>query len=137
MQESMELQVSQIGGPDEGRKIINNAIIDLSALGFCDLGCLYPFRTMVRTFFFVEEKSFDAIRVSLQSNRPVFEVRKQNGRNSDVVINDVSFRKPSLRIENFIEVRDVDLRSINVEALLVRLLLFLLPNNFLLFFLFS
>src|ERR1700736_848687 len=69
VQEGMKLQVGQICSPNKGRKIIDHAIINFSSLGFGDLGCLYPRRTMSRTFFFVKEESLHAIRISFECNR--------------------------------------------------------------------
>ena len=68
------------------------------------VGLLPPRRPVA----FVEESAFNAIRVPLQRERTVLQVRQEHGRDFDVVINDLPFGKTGLGIENFLQARDGD-----------------------------
>jgi hypothetical protein len=57
----------------------------------------------------VEEEAVHTIRISLQGDRAVFQMRQKHRRDANVVVDDLPFRKTRRRIQHLIEVRDHDL----------------------------
>src|SRR6185369_11394406 len=66
---------------------------------------LDPFGTVDRTFLFVKEAAFNPVRVTLQRQRAVFEMRQQDGSDADVIIDDLALGEPGFGIKDLVEVR--------------------------------
>ena len=52
----------------------------------------------------VEKLSFDAIRVALHRQRPVFQMRQKHGRDLDVVVDQLALGEAVLRIKDLVEI---------------------------------
>jgi len=53
---------------------------------------------MRRAALFVKKTAFNTIRIAFDRERPVFEVRQENRRNPDVIINYIRFGESGFRI---------------------------------------
>lgn len=115
-EKGMKFEVSEVRSPDNGRQIVGHAIMNLGIMTLGpDSRGLYPFRPIRRAAFFVEKPPGDAVRVAFEREGPVFEVRQQNGRDADVIVNDLPFGEAAFRIENFIEIRNRDRFAVDFE----------------------
>ena len=81
-----------------------------------DAGGLYPFGPMGRAAFLVKKAALDAIGITFECKWPVFQMGQQNGGDVDVIIDDLPFGEAGLRIENFVEIRNGDRFSVDVEG---------------------
>src|SRR5882724_8341446 len=81
-------------------------------------GCgLYPFRPVWRAAFFVEETSIHAFRITLQRQRTILQMRQQDGRDADVIINDLRFGEGDLGIKDLVEIGNGNLAAADVQSL--------------------
>lgn len=115
-QERMKLEISEIRGPDNRRQIVRHTVMNLGivAVGPDGRG-LYPFGPVGGAAFLVEKTSGDAIGVTLKRERPVFEVGEQDGRDADVIIDDLALSETGFGIKNFIEIRNRNSLAFDLE----------------------
>src|SRR5207253_6597320 len=60
----------------------SDLIMNLRAVRTRNIGCFHPARAVRRALLFVKEEAFYSVRVALQRDGPVFQVRQQPGRNA-------------------------------------------------------
>jgi len=75
--------------------------------------CLDPLGSEARGVFLPIRLPSDSIRVSFQCHWPILQMRQDEGRFTNVIVNNVSFRKPGFRIKNFAQSRAVDALTID------------------------
>ena len=61
---------------------------------------------MRRAILFVEERLIHAVRVALHGERTIFQMREQDRRDPDVVIDELSLGEPGLRVQHLVQIRD-------------------------------
>src|SRR6266478_4044794 len=76
---------------------------------------LNPFRPVRWAAFLVEKTTFHAIGVTLKRQWPVFQMRQENGRDADIIIDHLPFRETGLRIENLVPIRNGDRFTVDLE----------------------
>ena len=104
---SVQLDVGEVRGPDQRRKILREAIMHVAIVAFApDLRGLHPFRSMGRAVFFVEEFAFHAIRITLHRQRAIFQMRQKDRRDLDVVVDQCALGEAVFRIKDLVEIRD-------------------------------
>src|SRR5256885_6459978 len=72
-----------------------------------DDGRLEPIGTVTGTALLVEVPGFDTVRITLQRQRPLGQVRQQHRRNGLVVADDLTLGEPT-GVEDLVEVGDVE-----------------------------
>jgi hypothetical protein len=70
---------------------------------------------MGRTLLLVKKEAVHSFGISFQGDWPVFKMRQQYGRDSDVVVDDVTFLEAGFRVKNLLEVRHVDDSPFHIE----------------------
>ena len=106
----MQFEIGEVRRPDQRRQILREAIIHHPIVAFApDFGRLHPFRPMRRAILLVKELAFHAVGVTLHGKRPVFEMRQEDWRDADVVIDYLAFGESDLRIKHLVQVRNLNL----------------------------
>ena len=106
----VQLEVSEIRRPNERRQILGKAIIHHAVIALTpDPGCFHPLGPMHRTILFVEKLAFDTIGITFHGERPIFQMWQEHRRNTNVVVDYLSFCEPDLRIKHLVEIRDLNL----------------------------
>src|SRR5580704_15417423 len=70
---------------------------------------------MGRTLLLIKKEAVHSFGISFQGDWPVFKMRQQYGRDSDVVVDDVTFLEAGFRVKNLLEVRHVDDSPFHIE----------------------
>ena len=104
-QRRVQLDVGEVGQPHERRHVVREAEVDVAlVVPAPDARGLDPVRAVRRALLLVEELSLDAVRVALQRQRAVVQVRQEHGRDAHVVVDQVALREAGLRIHDLVEV---------------------------------
>src|SRR6185369_2506584 len=108
-----------VGGPDQGRPIIAQDVVDLSAI-FAPRHrkSLYPRRRMDWRIFLVEMFACDAVRKPLQGQWTGAQMRQYEVCDVRIVRDDLSFRETAIGEVNLFGVRDGQLAAFDVDQFL-------------------
>src|SRR6266704_267807 len=80
-----------------------------------DGGRLNPIRPVRWAPFFVEKTTLNAIGIPLKRERAVFQMRQQDRRDANVIIDDLSFGEAGLWIKNFVEPGNGDSFTVDLD----------------------
>ncbi len=107
---SVQLEIGEVRRPNQCRQILRETIIHHAIVAFAPhFGRLHPFRSMRRTILFVKKFAFHAVGIALHGERPIFEMRQEDWRDADVVIDYLAFGESDLRIKHLVQVRHLNL----------------------------
>ena len=95
----VHLQICEVRGPHEGGEVVDDAEADDAPVVLApDLGGLHPARPVRRAALLVEERPGRAVRVALQRERAVAQVREEGGGGAGVVIDHVALGEGRSRL---------------------------------------
>ena len=98
----MELDVGQVRQPDQRRAILRQRVVDIA-----DLAGLDPLGAVGRRLLLVEVLLIYAIRIALQRQGPIAQMRDEGGRRARVVGDQIALGEPDLRKEDLVPVGDL------------------------------
>ena len=102
----VQLEVGEVGGPDERGNVVGQAEVDVAlVVAAPDRRGLHPLRAVRGALLLVEELALDAVGVALHGQRPAVQVRDQDRRHARVVVDHLALGEAGLRIEDLVEVR--------------------------------
>ena len=105
----VQVDAAEVGDPGEaGRVRHHREVRGASAPGKPDVDGLEPVRVRVRNALLVEEVALDAVRIAEHLHRPPRDVRKQELREVDVVVDEVTLGEPALGKEDLVELGELD-----------------------------
>ena len=103
-QRRVELEVREVGEPDERGQVVREREVDRPPAGGHRHG-LYPVGPVGGRLLLVEVLLVDPVRVALEGERVVPEVRQQHRRDARVVVDHLALGEADLGIEHLVEVR--------------------------------
>ena len=110
----MQFDGGQVRHPDHGRKIVGQNVIDVAAVAFApDRRGLDPVRPMLGGILFEEELAVHSIGIAFERQRPSREMWHENRRDARVVVNDLSLGKAGRGIQDFVQIRQLQLPALN------------------------
>ena len=75
----------------------------------------HPGRPVARALLLVEELAVDAVRVALERQVPVAQVRQQHRRDPHVVLDHLALGEPGGRVEDLVEVRERERAPLHLD----------------------
>ena len=104
-QRGVQLQVGEVGQPDQRRQVVGEHEVDRAPVGADrDRGRPDPVRPVAGRVLLVEELRVDAVRIALERERTPLEVREHEGRDPRVVVDHVALGERGLGIQDLVEV---------------------------------
>ena len=106
---SVQLEIGEIRGPDQRRQILRETIMHVRLIAFTpNLRRLHPFRPMRSGNFFRRRiRASTPFGITLHRQRSIFEMRQENWRDPDVVIDHLAFGEPDFRVKNLVKFETV------------------------------
>ena len=95
----VELEIGEVGQPDQRRQVVADAVVDL-----VDTLLAHPLRRVRGAVLLIEVAGVDAVRIALERQRAVAQVRKQDRRDTRVVVDHLALGEPRNRVEHLAEV---------------------------------
>ena len=113
----MQFQISKVCRPDEGGEIVRQTEIDGILVPFApNRGDFQPLGAESGASFLIEELSFNSVRIAFECQRPVFEMRQENGRDADVIVDNLTFGETGGGVEDFVQTRDGNRFAVDLEG---------------------
>src|SRR5215210_4614699 len=106
----MQLEVGQVGHPDQRRQVVANAVLDAS-----DLARGHPLWPVRGAVLLVEELPLDAVRVALQREGATAQVRQQRRRHARVVVDHLALGDAHRRVHHLVQVREAELPPLDLD----------------------
>jgi hypothetical protein len=116
----VQLEVGEVGEPHERRQVVAEAEVDRArVVAAPDRRRLHPVGPVARALLLVEVLAGDAVRVALERQRAVVQVRQDGRRDARVVVDQLPLGEAGLGIEDLVEVRErqAAVADLDVEAL--------------------
>ena len=105
----VKLQVGEVGKPDQCRQVVADRVVDVAAVAFApDRLRLHPVGTVFRTLLLVEVRLVDTVRVPLEGQRPITQVRKDAGSDPRVVVDHLALAEARLWVEDLVQVGELE-----------------------------
>ena len=104
-QRRVQLEVGEVGQPDERRQVLAEAERDVALVAAReDVRGLHPRRGVRRAALLVEELVLHAVGIALQGERTVAQVRQQDRGDPRVVVDHLALREPRARVEDLVQI---------------------------------
>ncbi len=104
-QRGVQLQVGEVGEPDERGQVARQREVDRALAGH-DRHGLHPVGPVRRGLLLVEELLVHAVRVALQRQRAVAQMRQQHRRDARVVVDHLALGEAHGGVEHLVQVRE-------------------------------
>src|SRR5438270_6604374 len=120
MKKRMQLQRGDISGPGQRRNIVNQDVVDVGAARMSRYReGRNPSGSEGRHVLVPKCLALHAVRVSLQRDGAVFQMRQYEAGDADIVVDHFSLRSPGYRKQNLVEPGEFDLPPLNVQLAFV------------------
>ena len=114
-QRGVQLQVGEVGEPDQGRQVVAEHEVDHAVARPDRLG-LHPLRRVRRLLLLVEVARVHAVGIALERERAAAQVGEQHRRHARVVVDHLALGEAGLRVEDLLEVRQAQLAPLDVDV---------------------
>src|SRR5438477_11188087 len=112
----MQLEIGQVCSPHQcGNVLCQTELNVILASMAVDRGGLHPVRMMLGAVLLVEVHAVHTLGVTLKRERTILEMRDQHRSNAYKVVNYLSFREADRRIENFVEIRELERLAFDLD----------------------
>ena len=117
-QRGVQLEVGQVGRPDQRRQVARQAEVDRRALrSLDDRRRLHPVGPVRRAAASRRRTcSSTPFGIALQRERPVAQVREQHRRDARVVVDHLALGEPGLGVEHLVEVGELEPLPVDLDT---------------------
>ena len=110
----MQFDRGQVRHPDHRGQIVGQNVVDVAPIAFAPDGRgLYPLGPVRGGILLKKELAVHPVGIALKGQRPSRKVGNENGRDAGVVVNDLSLGEAGRGIQDFVQVRQLQLPALD------------------------